>query len=314
MATPEERLAALEAMVNTMAQREASLVAELQAARATAMAAGQAAEAVSPQRARVVTIDDNNTVVDTRLLGKPDTFNGEEAKWADWKVLFKAYTSVVSPRMAALMHAAESTQDDVGLSALGEPDAATARQLYYILLLLCRQQPLTMVVNAGEGEGAKAWRTLYEHFEPTVRTRTAGLLMNILGFSFTGDVQARIELFEREVLAYERKTGEELSKPAHRGRSPPARGRHAQAALAAKQCPPHRLARVQGGNRGHSPRPGQHWPSAHGNRSPEPEGQRKRGHQGQRRGRRQAVHQLWQAGTPSGRVSLARRRSLQLEG
>eukprot|EP00971_Amphidinium_carterae_P330781 6463992-Amphidinium_carterae.3 len=34
--------------------------------------------------------------VDTRSLGKPDTFTGEERKFHDWKTLVKAYCSCLS--------------------------------------------------------------------------------------------------------------------------------------------------------------------------------------------------------------------------
>ena len=77
--------------------------------------------------------------------------------------------------------------------------------------MLCRGQPLTLVVNAGEQEGLLAWRSINEHFEPNVRTRQAGVLLNMLNWSLGGDVSARMELFEREVLAYQRKADEELS-------------------------------------------------------------------------------------------------------
>ena len=29
--------------------------------------------------------------IDTRTLGKPDTFRGEEAKWADWRVRYRIF-------------------------------------------------------------------------------------------------------------------------------------------------------------------------------------------------------------------------------
>eukprot|EP00971_Amphidinium_carterae_P050484 994170-Amphidinium_carterae.2 len=55
-------------------------------------------------------------------------------------------------------------------SGLDPRDASCSIQLYYILLLLCRQQPLTLIVNAGEQEGLTAWQRLVEQYEPQQRT------------------------------------------------------------------------------------------------------------------------------------------------
>eukprot|EP00971_Amphidinium_carterae_P192017 3809681-Amphidinium_carterae.1 len=48
-------------------------------------------------------------------------------------------------------------------SSLGQRDTSCSVQLYYILLLLCRQQPLTLIINAGEQEGLTAARLSYCH-------------------------------------------------------------------------------------------------------------------------------------------------------
>eukprot|EP00971_Amphidinium_carterae_P282684 5612090-Amphidinium_carterae.1 len=57
---------------------------------------------------------------------------------------------------------------------LDQIDTSCFIQLYYILLLLCRQQPLTLIVNAGEQEGFTAWQRLVEQYEPQQTTRFAG--------------------------------------------------------------------------------------------------------------------------------------------
>eukprot|EP00959_Pyramimonas_sp_CCMP1952_P429835 9002004-Pyramimonas_sp.AAC.1 len=49
--------------------------------------------------------------VDTRALGKPDMFMGEEHKWNDWKEIFKAYCGVVNADLLAGMRLAESADE-----------------------------------------------------------------------------------------------------------------------------------------------------------------------------------------------------------
>ena len=95
--------------------------------------------------------------IDTRTLGKPDTFHGEEQKWADWRVILKAYCGVVSLRMVVLMTKQETMGTPMLQATLTDvADQAASAQLYFILLMLCRGQPLTEVVNAGEMEGVPA--------------------------------------------------------------------------------------------------------------------------------------------------------------
>eukprot|EP00971_Amphidinium_carterae_P123232 2440124-Amphidinium_carterae.1 len=96
-------------------------------------------------------------------------------------------------------------------SGLDARDTSCSVQLYYILLLLCRQQPLTLIINAGEQEGLTAWQRLVEQYEPQQRTRFAGQLQASLSWKFAGDVEGRMEAFEREILRYEHASGDVVS-------------------------------------------------------------------------------------------------------
>eukprot|EP00971_Amphidinium_carterae_P176507 3499516-Amphidinium_carterae.1 len=80
-------------------------------------------------------------------------------------------------------------------SGLDARDTSCSIQLYCILLLLYRQQPLTLVINAGEQEGLTAWQRLVEQY---------------------GDIEGRMEAFEREILRYEHASGEGVSDDALR--------------------------------------------------------------------------------------------------
>eukprot|EP00971_Amphidinium_carterae_P206304 4093802-Amphidinium_carterae.1 len=93
---------------------------------------------------------------------------------------------------------------------LDQRDASCSIQLCYILLL-CRQQPLTLSINAGEQEGLTAWQRLVEQHEPQQRTRFSGQLQALLSWKFAGDIEGHIEAFEREILRYEHASGESVS-------------------------------------------------------------------------------------------------------
>eukprot|EP00971_Amphidinium_carterae_P027851 548921-Amphidinium_carterae.1 len=93
MATPEQvqelvaRIQAMETREQTILTREQTLHGEVQTLTAqltTAQQAGSATLAGGTQAPGV-------GAVDTRSLGKPDVFDGTEAKWHDFRVIFKAY-------------------------------------------------------------------------------------------------------------------------------------------------------------------------------------------------------------------------------
>ena len=66
------------------------------------------------------------------------------------------------------------------------------------------QSPLTVAqcstqpnqVNAGAQEGLEAWRAPVLHHEPTSLTRNAGLLQELLNFSFEGEITERLVQFD----------------------------------------------------------------------------------------------------------------------
>eukprot|EP00971_Amphidinium_carterae_P015866 313637-Amphidinium_carterae.2 len=95
------------------------------------------------------------------------------------------------------MERAHHSEDDLPNVTLSDEEAAASAQLSYMLIMVCRDAPLTRVINAGEGQGLLAWCALCRHYEPASAAREASLLLEILSFPLSGDVQQRLEEFER---------------------------------------------------------------------------------------------------------------------
>ncbi len=115
----QQRLMAVEGEL--LAQRGANVQLQAQASRAAASTPAQ------------------RSVVDTRGLGKPDSFDGAASKWRDWKVVMTSYTAACNTDLAALMTKAEITEDPVvnaAVGTLGEREAS--EQLGFILVMVCR--------------------------------------------------------------------------------------------------------------------------------------------------------------------------------
>ena len=146
-------------------------------------------------------------VVDTRLIGKPDSYDGGP-NWRDWSTVFRSYTAAVSPRLSELMHHAEASLTPALNATISASDRSLSTQLHYMMVMLCKGSALTRVVNAGPSEGLEGWRSLVAHHEPASQVRHASLLMELLSFSFEGDIDARLVLFDREVNRYEKSSNE----------------------------------------------------------------------------------------------------------
>lgn len=153
-----QRLTALEAQLED--QRAQVAVAKVEAAQATqrATAAEVAASAAAsasaaPHRA---TLPNPGRLVDARILGEPDAFPGDQAKWRDWSAVMRSYTAVIDPQLGAHMLEAEANDKPVLNSTLKEDDAMSSATLYFVLLMLCRGSALGMAVSSGDGQGLEA--------------------------------------------------------------------------------------------------------------------------------------------------------------
>ena len=142
-----QRLQEARDVAEMQAQQIAELQRQAQQARDEA-AAGRAAGAHPPQRG------DNfgaNRIVDTRVLGRPDNFDGTPGSWRDWSTTFRAYSAACEPRLEALMREVETKSEPQLAAARPENQREINTQLYYMLVMLTKQQSLDRVVSAGPG-------------------------------------------------------------------------------------------------------------------------------------------------------------------
>ncbi len=57
--------------------------------------------------------------------------------------------------------------------------------------------------NAGVNERFETWRNFAIEFEPRLKTRAVGLLMQVLSYKFSGNGATRLDGFERLLHDYE---------------------------------------------------------------------------------------------------------------
>ena len=127
--------------------------------------------------------------------------------------MFKSYAGLVNERLASMMGPAETAnpaqlRNDV---LADDGSRAASRDLFHLLLHLTTGPALDRVVNCGDGEGLLAWHRVVERYDPKLRSRSAGLLLELMRFDFAGDMLSRIEEFERAVVTFQNASGETVS-------------------------------------------------------------------------------------------------------
>lgn len=208
-----------------MEQTQAEIIQALQAqhARSDAAEAGlreaasqleglRAAQAAAPA---AVAAHASGSTIDTRTLGKPQTFSGKRDAWKEFRFVFEAFASAVHLRMPALFRRSESMGGQIiDASDLDEETTAVSRQLYYMLVMLTTDDAHRLMSNVEQGNGAEDWRRLCWEHEPDVRVRHGAVLHALLRREFgkdaMSDLAEEIETFEREVRRWEDQSGKTL--------------------------------------------------------------------------------------------------------
>ena len=226
MATLEQVAQALLDAQQTMLAMRQQFDAELRVMRDRVEEASAARTAVPRTEVRSI---------DTRVLGKPEPFDGQTG-WRDWSTVFRAYCGACNRDLEQLMAKAETNVEATLNVNLDADEAGLSSQLYYMLVMICKGSALTRVVNAGPGERLEGWRSLVLYYEPSSQTRSAGLLLELLAYDFEGDVSGKLVAFERDIFRYEQSSKEKfpdnikngtLTAPAAEQRSTDGLGKHA---------------------------------------------------------------------------------------
>ena len=127
-------------------------------------------------------------LVDTRVIGKPDMFFGEREKWKDWSMVLKAYMMAVDAEYVEAFGRLDSAAVTMLNGSLSPRSSKLSVQLYYVLVMLSRAKAQDKLNVVGQGEGFSAWQRFFADYDPKIRTRRVGMLIQILTATFTGDL------------------------------------------------------------------------------------------------------------------------------
>ena len=147
----------------------------------------------------------SETVVDTRLIGKPKGFPGRDEDWPAWSLVIRAYAGAISSKLLSLLNRVEVMEDlCLNVSLGSEEERGLSVQWYYVLTMLLEGKATEKVNLAPAGEGLLLWQTLVRDYESKAAPRKTGLLQHVLGFQFdSDDLLNDLERFEGKIKLYE---------------------------------------------------------------------------------------------------------------
>ena len=144
-------------------------------------------------------------VVDTRVFGRPDKWDGSEKAWSNWSFVMKAYAEAIDQALSADMTTAECSTDAMSNDTMTGETKARSVQLYFVLIMLCTGSALDRIANAPHGWGMEAWRMLFQAYSPKNNARLVVMMLEVLAFPLhTNDVVDSLETMERKIKEFER--------------------------------------------------------------------------------------------------------------
>jgi hypothetical protein len=151
-------------------------------------------------------------VLDTRQIGKPRCFSGEERDWRGWKFQVLNYFTLVSASLVSFLEAAEASPDPIPEQT--EEDRRNLSTLVFaILASISTGRCLRILQSLRRRNGFEAWRLLCLEFEPKIAQRRFGLLQSIMSPNLgqtDHDFENKFAEWKAEVSGYEDYTGREL--------------------------------------------------------------------------------------------------------
>ena len=124
-------------------------------------------------------------------------------KYADWSFKLRSYLGAVDQRYQQELTTIEASPTPRLNATLDSEGSAFSTQMYYILVMTTAGAALDKCHIAGVSEGFETLRQIVMEWEPKLRTRFVGPLMNALGYRVRDDIPNKLSAFERLVHDYE---------------------------------------------------------------------------------------------------------------
>ena len=161
-------------------------------------------------------------LVDTRGIGRPKTFTGDEDAFRSWAAKMESFvTAVFGEEFRRVLEWAVEKPDPVlpgewnlvfgddseEIEGRVEGIGNKVQQLHMALAQLTECEAFDITQNSGIGNGLEAWRKLHRRYDPTTGGRKRNLLRAIIspGRCRLEELGQALEKWEEMVVRYERR-------------------------------------------------------------------------------------------------------------
>ena len=106
---------------------------------------------------------DAELLKDLRGLGKPPSFDGNDAEYQDFRFSFRIHMSLVSSVFHEMMNRCEMERKTISLAAvraLGDAHLQCCMQIFYASALITKGSVRILIRSVEETNGAEAWRLI----------------------------------------------------------------------------------------------------------------------------------------------------------
>ena len=135
-----------------------------------------------------------------KLLGRPEAFAGDDAKWQSWAFTMRSYLAALGLVTQAQLDAVEAWGKPIPIGALPIPFRRKSSILFYLLVACLRGSALVVVQKCEASNGFEAWRLLTRRYQRTDGGSSLGRLRAVIDFTFRGGAEYLDDLASWEVL------------------------------------------------------------------------------------------------------------------
>ena len=124
-------------------------------------------------------------ILDSKGVARVESFGGNEAQWREWAFQFRVAIKAMESTVAEIMSKVEVEEDGHKLEELELEHSSlevtkAAGELYDLLCLCLRGDPLVLVQWVTSMNGFEAWGRLYRRFNPVTPARALQAMIGVM--------------------------------------------------------------------------------------------------------------------------------------
>ena len=127
----------------------------------------------------------NKRILDPKGMNRVDAFSGKESQWREWAFQLRVAIKAMNSEVADIMSRCETDEDahkleDVELEFEDLAVTKAAGELYDILCLCLKGDPLILVQGVTSMNGFEAWGRLYRRHNPVTPARALQAMIAVM--------------------------------------------------------------------------------------------------------------------------------------